>query len=233
MQQQSRRPSFPAPTRPSSTSSMPAMLEDPERGRSRAGATFFAALGRRARPTRWPRCAAPSWAPHTARGAIGAGDPEAPPPPAQRGRRQRSGAPAPALAGKIEALRAAPRHSIVARLMLIRAYRVRGHLEADLDPLGLDARRAASRARSRDLRLHRSRHGPADLHRQRARACETATLREIVAGAARDLLRHDRRRVHAHPGSRPEGLDPGAHRGASRNQHRVHRRGQARDPASG
>ena len=30
---------------------------------------------------------------------------------------------------------------------------------------------------------------------------------------ARDLLRQDRRRVHAHPGSRPEGLDPGPHRG--------------------
>ena len=54
-------------------------------------------------------------------------------------------------------------------LMIIRAYRIRGHLIADLDPLR--PRGAASRTRSstRDLRLHRGRHGPADLHRQRAR----------------------------------------------------------------
>ena len=32
-------------------------------------------------------------------------------------------------------------------------------------------------------------------------ACETATLRQIMRDPARDLLRQDRRRVHAHPGS--------------------------------
>ena len=37
---------------------------------------------------------------------------------------------------------------------------------------------------------------------------ETATLREIIAHAARHLLRPDRRRVHAHPGPGPEVLDP-------------------------
>ena len=48
---------------------------------------------------------------------------------------------------------------------------------------------------------------------------------------AQDLLRHDRRRVHAHPGSRPEGVDPGAHRGR-REPHRVHRRRPPHHPAS-
>ena len=42
-------------------------------------------------------------------------------------------------------------------LMLIRAYRVRGHLIADLDPLGLERPGASPRARSRDLWFHRSR----------------------------------------------------------------------------
>jgi 2-oxoglutarate dehydrogenase E1 component len=43
----------------------------------------------------------------------------------------------------VDAMRAAARDSIRA-LMLIRAYRVRGHLEADLDPLGLIERRPHS-----------------------------------------------------------------------------------------
>ena len=54
-------------------------------------------------------------------------------------------------------------------LMLIRAYRIRGHLEADLDPLGLEEMLPHPELRYRDLRLHRGRPRPADLHRQRAR----------------------------------------------------------------
>ena len=42
---------------------------------------------------------------------------------------------------------------------LVRAYRVRGHMVANIDPLG-HAAAASARARSRVLRLHRSRHGP-------------------------------------------------------------------------
>jgi 2-oxoglutarate dehydrogenase E1 component len=60
------------------------------------------------------------------------GPPWAKPPAAAVG-----GAPSPAL--DAEALRRATGDSIRA-LQLIRAYRVRGHLEADLDPLGLDKR---------------------------------------------------------------------------------------------
>src|SRR3954463_968947 len=68
-----------------------------------------------------------SWAPSTAK-VIGAVDPTAAPPAAAKGK----GGPAPTT----EQLRQATLDSIRA-LMLIRSYRVRGHLEAQLDPLGL------------------------------------------------------------------------------------------------
>ena len=84
---------------------------------------------------------------------------------------------------------APPRSTSVRALMLIRAYRVRGHLMAHLDPLGLEQRKHAPRARPDDLRLHRSRHGPADLHRQRARAGDGDAPPDR-GGPARDLLRH-------------------------------------------
>jgi 2-oxoglutarate dehydrogenase E1 component len=112
------------------------------------------------------------------------------------------------------AVRAATRDSIRA-LMLIRAYRVRGHLEANLDPLGLKPIDPHP-SWIPSLRLHRERTGPPDLHRQRARPRDRDAARDR-RDPARHLLRVDRRRVHAHPGSRPEGLDPGAHRGI-RNQ---------------
>ncbi len=54
-------------------------------------------------------------------------------------------------------------------LMIIRAYRIRGHLEADLDPLGLEEMLPHPGAALRNLRLHRGRSRPPDLHRQRAR----------------------------------------------------------------
>ena len=104
------------------------------------------------------------------------------------------------------ARRHACRHALRA-LMLIRSYRVRGHLEAQLDPLGLQIPEAASGARPAVLRLHRRRLGPADLHRQRARPRDRHAARDH-GDPARDLLRPDRRRVHAYPGPRPEVLDP-------------------------
>ena len=123
-------------------------------------------------------------------------------------------APAPATAGPVDVgdagVRAATLDSIRA-LMLIRAYRVRGHLEANLDPLGPEEDRTASGTRSQELRLHRRRHGPADLHRQRPGPGDRQPAQDRRGGAG-DLLRHHRRGVHAHPGPGPEGLDPGAHR---------------------
>ena len=67
----------------------------------------------------------------------------------------------------VEEVRKATMDSVRA-LMMIRAYRMRGHLAADLDPLAAQGAGAAARARSRVLRLHRSRSRPADLHRQGA-----------------------------------------------------------------
>ena len=77
-----------------------------------------------------------------------------------------------------EAVRQATSDSIRA-LQLIRAYRVRGHLEADLDPLGLDKRPPQP-----ELDYHTYGFTEADLDRQifiNNFGRERATLREIVA----------------------------------------------------
>ena len=105
-----------------------------------------------------------------------------------------------------EALRRAAADSIRA-LQLIRAYRVRGHLEADLDPLGLDKRGPYPELDYRSYGFTE-----ADLDREifinNLFGRERATLREIVAILRADLLRPDRRRIHAHPGAGRARLDP-------------------------
>ena len=83
-------------------------------------------------------------------------------------------------------------------------------------------------ARSALLRLHRGRLRPQDLPRQGARARIRHPARDRRDPAAH-LLPDARRRVHAHLRRRPEGLDPGAHRGA-RQGDQLHARRQARDP---
>ena len=104
-----------------------------------------------------------SWAPNGPR-VIGAVDPDAVPPAANRNVKGGKGAAAaaPAIAGKTEEEIRAAAQDTARALMLIRAYRVRGHLEANLDPLGLVRQAPHPRTRSRDLRLHRSRLGPPD-----------------------------------------------------------------------
>src|SRR5271163_2583730 len=86
---------------------------------------------------------------------------------------------APAAEVGAEALRQAAIDSICA-LNLIRAYRVRGHLEADLDPLGLE-----KRGRYPELDYHSYGFTEADLDREifinDLFGRERATLREIVA----------------------------------------------------
>ena len=127
-----------------------------------------------------------------------------PPPPAARIGRAPPRAPAAPLSD--EQIRAATIASLRA-LMLIRSYRVRGHLEARLDPLGLQVPQPHPELDPRTYGFT-----DADLDKpifiDNVLGRETATLREIVAHPARDLLRPDRRRVHAHPGPRPEVLDP-------------------------
>jgi 2-oxoglutarate dehydrogenase E1 component len=79
----------------------------------------------------------------------------------------------------VEALRTAANDSIRA-LMLIRAYRVRGHMEADLDPLGLKPLKPHA-----DLDPATYGFGDADMDRpifvNNVFGLETATLRQIVA----------------------------------------------------
>ncbi len=88
-----------------------------------------------------------------------------------------NGAPAPAR--DAEALRRATFDSIRA-LQLIRAYRVRGHLEADLDPLGLDKRGPYPELDYRSYGF-----GEADLDREiflnSVFGRERASLRQIIA----------------------------------------------------
>ena len=76
-----------------------------------------------------------SWAPNGVR-VIGAADLEAKT-PANRNVKGGNGAVPTPLAGKTEAEIRAAAQDTARALMLIRAYRIRGHLEADLDPLGL------------------------------------------------------------------------------------------------
>ena len=94
-----------------------------------------------------------------------------------------NGAAAPVLApegaASIEALRSAARDSVRA-LIMVRAYRVRGHMEADLDPLGLKPIKPHA-----DLDPATYGFTEADMDRpiyvNGAFGLETATLRELVA----------------------------------------------------
>jgi len=82
-----------------------------------------------------------SWAPKRTR-VVGVADPDAPPPaPANRNVKANGAAAKPEapVGFTAEQLRAAALDAVRARI-LIRSYRVRGHLQADLDPLGLSAK---------------------------------------------------------------------------------------------
>ena len=121
----------------------------------------------------------------------------------------------------------ATRDSIRA-LMLIRAYRIRGHFHAKLDPLGLEAEKNEAELDPRSYGFTE-----ADLDRKifldKVLGLEFATLARDPRDPAPHLLPDARRRVPAHLRSGAEGLDPGAHRGP-RQGDQLHPRGQARDP---
>ena len=112
---------------------------------------------------------------------------------------------------------------------LINMYRVRGHLIANLDPLGRREPRTHPELdiTQYDLSIW-------DLDREfpvgdlgAGRLPSVMPLPRHPRCAARRVLAHRRRRVHAHPGARPEGLDPGAGRGRAA---RRHPRREAPDP---
>ncbi|WP_439550984.1 2-oxoglutarate dehydrogenase E1 component [Falsiroseomonas sp.] len=99
-------------------------------------AELFGALNDEARSVLTDATGA-SWAPRL-RGAFGP-DPEPPPAP-KKGDKPAAAAPAAAPAGAPQMDKAAAQRAVldsIRALMLIRSYRVRGHLEAKLDPLAL------------------------------------------------------------------------------------------------
>ncbi len=113
-------------------------------------------------------------------------------------------------------------------LMLIRAYRVMGHLAADLDPLGARRPQGAHGAEARDLRLHGGRSRPPDLHRSLSRSRDGDDPADAQDPAPHLLPAH-RLPVHAHHLAGAEVVDPAARRGRGEG-HPLHRRGQARHP---
>ena len=109
-------------------------------------------------------------------------------------------------------------------LMLIRAYRVMGHLAADLDPLGL-----ADRKVHKELKPETYGFTDADLDRpifiDQVLGLETATMRQILRILRRTYCRHIGVAVHAHHLPGAEGVDPGPHRGRGQG-HPLHARRQ-------
>ena len=99
-------------------------------------------------------------------------------------------------------------------LELIHAYRVRGHMMADTDPLEYKQRSHPDlEVESHGLTLW-------DLDREFATGSfggerRFMKMRSILGHPARLLLPHRRHRVHAHPGPRAAPVDPGAGRAAA------------------
>ena len=139
-------------------------------------AEFFEALGDNDRAI-LSELQGASWAPSTAK-VIGAIDPATAAPAAKGGK----GAPS------VQQIQQATRDSIRA-LMLIRAFRVRGHLEAQLDPLGLE-----KRERHPELDYKSYGFTDADLDRpiyiDHVLGMETPTLRQIVDVLQRTYCGH-------------------------------------------
>ena len=194
---------------------------------------FFAGLDDNA-ARRCSRSTGPSWQrkdwPRPESGdlvsALDGNWPVAPPPAAKAGKGATPEAKAPSLSA--EDVRKATMDSVRA-LMMIRAYRMRGHLAADLDPLRLEEPDSHPE-------LDPATYGftDADMDRpiflDKVLGLEHADRPPDHRHPEAHLLRHARRRVHAHLGPRAEGLDPGAHRGC-RQVDQLHRR-TARRPSS-
>ena len=102
----------------------------------------------------------------------------------------------------------------VRAIMMIRAFRMRGHLHANLDPLGI----AKPIEDYNELSPATYGFTEADYDRKifidNVLGLEYATIRADAGDPEADLLLDARRRVHAHLRSGGEGLDSGAHRRA-------------------
>ena len=110
--------------------------------------------------------------------------------------------------------------------MLIRTYRVRGHLAADLDPLGLAKREMPADLTPEYPRLHRRRRSTGRSISAARSASRQATRARDRRDAAPQLLRQGRPRIYAHQRPRGAPLPPGAD-GRARGRDPLHPRGQA------
>ena len=140
--------------------------------------TFFEALGEQKGDV-LTEVRGASWAPNGAH-VIGAVDPETLPAPANRNVKGNGAAAPAAIAGKTEDDIRAAAYDTSRTFLLIRSYRIRGHLEADLDPLGL-----VRQAPHRDLDPATYGFGDADWDRPilifgTLGLGEAATLRQIM-----------------------------------------------------
>ena len=116
----------------------------------------------------------------------------------------------------------------VRALMLIRAYRMRGHFHAKLDPLGIEPPRDREEL---DPRSYGFVDGDFDrkIFLDHVLGLEYAHLARDRRDLRAHLLPDARRRVHAHHQRRAEELDPGTHRRPGQGN-QFHPRGPARDP---
>ena len=144
--------------------------------------------------------------------------------------RQAAAAPAAAAPSQDDDHRA-PRADSIRAMMLIRTYRVRGHLAANLDPLGLSKHEMPA-----DLTPEYHGFSDADIDRPvylgGTLGLEWATVREIVDILRAQLLRQCRPRIYAHRRCRGASLPAGADGGQGQGD-RVHARGQEGDPEQG
>ena len=112
--------------------------------------------------------------------------------------------------------------------MLIRAYRMRGHFHAKLDPLGIEAPRDREELDPRTYGFTE-----ADFDRKifldHVLGLEYGTLREIVAICERTYCQTLGVEFMHITNARAEGLDPGAHRGSGQGN-QLYPRGPPRDP---
>ena len=101
----------------------------------------------------------------------------------------------------------------VRALMMIRAYRARGHINAKLDPLGLE-----SHGDPAELEPQAFGFSDQDIDRpiflDGVLGLEHASVREMVDDLEAHVLRYVRRRIHAHHRSGGKILAAGTHRGA-------------------
>ena len=113
-------------------------------------------------------------------------------------------------------------------LMLIRAYRMRGHFHAKLDPLELEPEKNEQELDPRSYGFTE-----ADMDRKifldKVLGLEFATMREIVAILRRTYCETLGVEFMHISDPAAEGLDPGAHRRPGQGNH-LHARRQARDP---